>query len=487
MTDVHLPSRRARSHARNRGRVHLGLVLLLILGLLVGAGIIAGAVVLPRQDRIAQGVTIRGRPLGGVTTDEARRTIEEAMQALIDRQVALTIGREQRAMPLSALGIATDVPRTLEAAQAVGRRGALFTRVLDAARARSSGVALSPQFQFETATAQDAVQALATAVNVPPIDATARWDAAAQRVLVTPDRQGGALDAKATLALLRDDLLAGLNDDARLPAALALPYRVKAPRVTAEALRAIDTVLGSYTTAYATSTGNRANNVETAARSINGTVLLPGDEFSFNTVVGPRTVAEGFRTAPVIVNGQLQPGVGGGICQVSTTLYNATLLAGLRITQRSHHSLPVHYAPAGQDATVSYGALDFRFANSTDAPVIVETAAAKRRLTIRVLGKGPKPVIHIERSGLATLPGRTVTKKDPTLPAGVQQVEQKGSSGLRVTVTRVFGTGSTARREVLSTDRYLGEARVVRVGTGTAPAPPADTPTPEPEPEPEPQ
>ena len=173
----------------------------------------------------------------------------------------------------------------------------------------------------------------------------------------------------------------------------------------------------------------------------------------------------------------MKPGIGGGVCQVSTTLYNASLLAGLRIVQRSHHSLPIHYAPPGRDATVVYGAIDFRFRNNTDAPIMVEAHTAQRKLTVRLLGQGPVPVVKIERGTLIRMPVSTITRKDPSLPAGQRVLVSAGKPGIKVTVTRIIGEGAEAVRETLSNDRYLGEPAVVRVGTGPA-APPEPAPVP---------
>ena len=272
------------------------------------------------------------------------------------------------------------------------------------------------------------------------------------------------------MKLINGTIAAALASGTPAPAEIALPYAARQPHVTTDALAQVDTLLGSFTTAYATSTGNRITNVTTAAEAINGTILLPGETFSFNKVVGPRTADNGFRTAPVIIDGQLKPGMGGGVCQVSTTLYNAALLADLEIVARSHHSMPVHYVPPGRDATVVYGAIDFQFRNSSAAPIVIEGLAdtAKKTLTFRILGHGPAPVVTIERSDVASLGNKTTVKKDPTFPAGKKVVEQKGKAGVSVTVTRVVGEGPAARREVLSHDRYIGEPSVIRQGTGNS-------------------
>ncbi len=201
------------------------------------------------------------------------------------------------------------------------------------------------------------------------------------------------------------------------PNALTLPYRTKVPRITPEMLAPVDTILSSFSTSYASST-DRGSNVKTAAEAIDGTVLLPNEVFSFNQTVGPRSTDNGYLTAPVIIEGQLTEGTGGGVCQVSTTLYNAVLLADLQVTRRSHHSLPSHYVAAGRDATVSYHHIDFRFKNTSAAPIIIEAHPGVRHLTMRILGQGPVPVVHIVTSDQHPEPGRAITKDDPDAARG---------------------------------------------------------------------
>lgn len=414
-----------------------------------------------------------GENIGGLSRAVARGRIAARVGQVTGQPVTLAAGGGRREVTLAALGVDADVEATLQAATAIGRSGSLPQRITTVLRAHRAGIVISPKLRFTESRTQALVSALAQQINVPPSDAAATWDAG--KVRITPERRGAKLDEPASrkqiVAYAQTVLRTGDSGAARR---LDLPYREKVPRVTAEALGAVDTVLGELTTSFTTSSSNRATNVTTAAKAINGTVLMPGETFSFNKVVGPRDADNGFRTAPVIVNGQLTPGMGGGICQVSSTLYNAVLRANLQIVSRSHHSLPVHYVPPGLDATVSYGAIDFRFRNASATPVVIETVIRGRTITARVLGQGPAPIVKLERSGIAALGGRTVTYKDKTLPYGMRVVAKKGSNGIAVTVTRIVGEGDTAKREVISRDKYLGEATVVRVGTGAvaAPAPP---------------
>ena len=170
------------------------------------------------------------------------------------------------------------------------------------------------------------------------------------------------------------------------PITLVLPLSDAPPAVTAGCLGSINTLLATYSTALGGSSRNRRHNIRIACAAIDGAVLMPGGVFSYNAIVGPRSEQAGFRTAPVIIHGELVPGTGGGVCQVSSTLYNVALLGDLKIVRRSHHQFPVHYVPPGRDATVAYGSLDLRFANSLPGPVALDVKTVGSRVVVRLYG-----------------------------------------------------------------------------------------------------
>ncbi|NCB28668.1 MAG: hypothetical protein EOM63_02750 [Clostridia bacterium] len=165
------------------------------------------------------------------------------------------------------------------------------------------------------------------------------------------------------------------------------------------------TVLGTYTTSYSTKQANRCTNIRLAATAVNGTVLSPGETFSFNTVVGQRTTARGYKEAHVFSGGQVTEGVGGGICQVSSTLFNAAMLADMQITARVNHGLPVSYVPAGRDATVSWGGPEFKFKNPYSYAVKITAGydSAKGTVTLSILGPksaaAPKTKVSVTQKG----------------------------------------------------------------------------------------
>lgn len=191
---------------------------------------------------------------------------------------------------------------------------------------------------------------------------------------------------------------------------LSIPYQTIVPNVLAEDLTAklFSSTLGSYSTSYY-SGGNRGKNVARAAELINGKILASGEEFSFNDTVGDRTKENGFFSAPEYAAGQSVEGIGGGTCQVSSTLYSAVLYADLGITSRTEHMMTVGYMPAGQDATVAYGSIDFKFKNTTDYPIKIVSTTGGGKVTVSIVGTAWEPAREVKiKHSVSTVGENTV-------------------------------------------------------------------------------
>jgi vancomycin resistance protein YoaR len=183
-----------------------------------------------------------------------------------------------------------------------------------------------------------------------------------------------------------------------------IPYYIAYPSVTSEELQSklFSDTMASYSTSFASSTASRASNVARAASLINGTVLAPGDVFSFNTVVGKRTVENGFSTAPEYLNGKTVQGIGGGTCQVSSTLYNAVLYSDLEVVSRTNHMFTVSYVPNGQDATVADSGPDFQFRNNTSYPIKVSAYTSGGQITVAIIGTAWSPKHEVKMDNVTS-------------------------------------------------------------------------------------
>jgi vancomycin resistance protein YoaR len=247
-----------------------------------------------------------------------------------------------------------------------------------------------------------------------------------------------------------------------------LSAKVAPAAITTADINQIDTVLGAKSS-YVNGTPSRLGNIRIAAGRINGTLLKAGDIFSYNEIVGPRDEDSGYREAPILVRGRHDKGIAGGICQTSGTLFNAVLKSGLKIVEREHHSTPIGYLPIGLDATVSYGSLDFKFKNDTEAPVYVAARLNGRELTFTLFGKEtPGREVALVRGAYSRTGPSYETQTDNNKPAGYRHTVEVGSGGCRVTWYRVIKeNGKVVHRDVISS-HYSPHPGVVVVGAGAA-------------------
>jgi vancomycin resistance protein YoaR len=308
---------------------------------------------------------------------------------------------------------------------------------------------------------------LAARIARPP--RSAGWELRADGgVRVVPAVDGIRLDISRTLARLEQAAFHPGDRSVRIAVRAAEPSRT-----TEEAKRlGIREVVSSYTTAYGGTPG-RVHNVRLVAELIDGALIAPDDVFSFNEVTGERNASRGFEEAPVIINGEVQTGIGGGVCQVSTTVFNAAFEAGLPIADRTNHALYIAHYPLGRDATVNYPDIDLRFVNDTGAWLLVRTFVGEGALTVKLLGRSPGRRIETESSPLAPI-GKTPFKviRDPKLVRGTRIVEQIGTHPRQATVRRrVYATSGELMADHVWYSNYVGEPTIVRVGTKPGAAP----------------
>ena len=238
-----------------------------------------------------------------------------------------------------------------------------------------------------------------------------------------------------------------------------IPLSITVPEVTTEKLgeEAFPHLLGTFSTTYSISNQNRVTNLELASEKINGTVILPGETFSYNKIVGERTIAKGYKEAAVYSGGKVVDGIGGGICQLSSTLYNAVIYANLEITQRSNHRFLTSYVTAGRDATVSWGTIDFCFKNTRKYPIKIVSSVKNGVVTTEIYGiKEEKEYeVSIESTVTEVIPYTINYVRDTKLPKGTEQITQYGSNGAKsVTYKVVKYNGALISRSLLSSDTY---------------------------------
>ncbi len=225
--------------------------------------------------------------------------------------------------------------------------------------------------------------------------------------------------------------------------------------------------ISEFPTRYDATNINRTQNLSLATGKINGTVLMPGETFSYNQVVGKRTIDAGYKDAKIYENGKVVDGLAGGICQVSSTLYNAVLLANLEIVERTNHSFTTSYVKAGRDATVVYGVKDFQFKNNRNYPIKIEGSVGSGILTFKIHGikEETEYEVKIVPYTTGTIPYTTQTITDTSLQPGETVIEQSGHAGCKVTTYKqLWLNGTMVSNELLSNDTYNAMQTIIRVG-----------------------
>ena len=337
---------------------------------------------------IAPGVIVQGENLAGLSADEAKARLEKRFGRLF---VSVRTSSRDFDVSLAELGGAPRFDAIAAKAHQFGRSGNLVADVAGVWRARSSEQKYALPMQWDRAALRTKMWAIASQFNRKPKDASLQIGKTGAAVV--PHQTGRALNVGATCAALQKKYYAGLP-------ALEATVRETSPRLSAEDLAGRDVQLATYRTRYNAGLWGRTRNIHIAADVVDGMVLMPGQEFSFNRATGERTWDKGYRiahifeTKPGASKAEVVDGLAGGVCQVSTTLYNAVRRAGddqsgIKIVERNSHSLPVPYASSGNDATVAWPVKDFRFRNSFTHPVYLRAVADGGRLSISLWGRVP--------------------------------------------------------------------------------------------------
>ncbi|MFC0211083.1 VanW family protein [Paenibacillus chartarius] len=447
----------------------IGLALLAALLLAVGGLAAYGA-----QSTLPDRLTVSGWDVGGMSyaAFEAELQAREAallgtpvrLRASVDGLAPLTVTYGQLGARTSAAALRSELERL--------RHGSPWARAQE--RWRLRGAALQLEVTLPEAGVTGALRpAWGPLYTAQPVDA--------RRVISADDRvsyAAGVSVPRVDAPKLREALLAAapriaaLGPDARpaAPVELGVPIVQEQPRITEAALRqeGIERKFAQFTTLYTGSSAGRQHNIESAAAIVNDMVLKPGDVFDYGKVIEETERKFGFQEAPVIIDGKIVPGIGGGICQVSTTLYNAVLRGGLEVVERRSHSLPISYVPMGQDATFSSGWINFRFRNNTGRSLLIRTSAENGRLTVKLFGTAPEDITYEVQSKIVkTIEPPVKYVRNPALRIGEQRKIMDGKRGFVVETTRYKKqNGQIIGEELVSRDTYSAQPALIGTNSG---------------------
>lgn len=409
-----------------------------------------------QSDKIYPGVRVGKLGLGSMTKAEAKKKLEEGLDANLDKTLDLTYQDKHYRTSLRDLGYSYQIDAMVDQAYGIGRSGHKGSDFFDAFYSLFRQP-LPIQGAFRGDKLDDYLHGLADDLFILARDA--QLSMKDNKVHLVQDRDGRYLDTNLTKEALEN--WDGIQ-------AISLPVFNRPADVQAKDLEKMDSILGEFTSDYGSSEKNRKFNIALGAEKLDHTILKPGEKISFNDRMDQITKEAGFKVAGVIRNGEFDRGVGGGICQVSTTLYNALIRADVNILERHSHSRPIGYVKNGTDAAVATGHKNLVFQNDFNHPIYIRAQADGSDLTFQVFGsKEDKDYeVKIIPKLVSTNKPRTKTIYTDALAKGETEVKESGSSGYSYrTYKEIIKDGEVLEKKQISTSNYIGRDRVLLVGT----------------------
>lgn len=417
------------------------------------------------EERIAQGVYIGNVNVGGMTAEEAENAVESYVQSVKDATITLEAGERSITVPASEFEIAFSGENVVNTAMDICKSGNLIKRYKDTKDLENGTKVVEMSLTVDHTAVADLLDTQAANLNQDAVDyGLVRENSG---FTITEGRQGIAVNVDESVSAV-EEFFNGSWDGS--DAVISLVADIVEPKGSMEELSKVTDLLGSYHTNFSGSTENRCENVRLATSKINGTVLYPGEEFSVHDAISPIDAESGYQLAGAYENGQTVESYGGGVCQVSTTLYNAVLLAELEITQRSNHSMIVTYVSPSMDAAIAGDYKDLKFKNNQDIPIYIEGYISGKDLYFNIFGEETRP-----SNRKVTYESEIVSEEDPGTqfvatadPAGTLTKTQGKHLGYVARLWKIVTVdGVEESREIWNNSTYRSSPKIVNVGTAS--------------------
>lgn len=437
--------------------------------------IIAMAVAMPywvnakaeENELIPQGVYAGEISLGGMTEEEAVQAIEETVTGLQSKKVTLEVGNNKVETTAGSLGLSWGNPEIVGEAFGIGVKGNLLVRYKELKDLEHEGKVLDIVYAVDKKLIAKLLEENEATLNTEAVDA--ELEKKNDSFVTTPEVRGIAIDIEESANKIEAFFRKEWEGNDTM---VELAADIVEPKATQEELEKVKDVLGSFQTNYGTSNAARRQNVENGTAKINGAVIYPGEEFSVYDVTSPFELDNGYAVGTAYENGQVVDSIGGGICQVSTTLYNAAIRAELEITERYPHSMTVTYVKPSEDAAIAGTYKNLRFVNNTEAPIYIEGYTADSMVGFNIYGQETRPgnrSVTFESEILTTTqPGvqyRAVSEEE----IGYMSTEQGEHVGYTARLWKIVTVdGVEQERKVFNTSTYRPSDKVVLVGVGSA-------------------
>lgn len=437
----------------------------------LAAAALAGASGITRAEENTQNVIpskvyIGDVAIGGMTEEEAKQAVQEDIDNKLKAQIVLRAGDSQTSVTAKELGVQWANTHIIGEAANIGKIGNLIQRYKDMKDLEHEDKVYDIEYSVDETVLQAWLDANAASLNQDAVDNGLKREDG--EFVFIPGQEGIEVDVEKSAEMIADYFTGNWNES---DGEISLAANVVEPRCSEEELRSIKDVLGSYSTNFGDSSTGRAKNVMTATGKIDGTILYPGEQFSVYDAIEPLDASGGYELAGAYENGATVESYGGGVCQVSTTLYNAAIRAELEITQRSNHSMLVSYVQPSMDAAIAGTYKDLKFVNSLDTPIYIEGYTEGRTLYFNIFGKETRPAnrkVDFESETLEEIMPSPKFEASAD-PVGVITRTQQKHVGNKARLWKIVTVdGQEESREVFNTSTYNASPDIYSVGTATS-------------------
>jgi len=446
------------SKKKKRGKIRK-LVLYLII-IIVVFSLVDAVDIYINRNKILPGVSAFGVDLEGLKEEETRDILQPIVSKMIDSPRILVFeDKEFKFIPHKELDAFIDLNRVVEETYSIARTGNIFKRIKNRILVWRKGYEVPFQAEFNPQKFEDFQNKISSLINRMPRDAYVEGNR------IIESRIGVKLD----LEKFKEEITESLKSLDEEKYIFNLPVITIDPKITTQNILtelAINEELGTYSTSLENKEENTIYNIRLSSEVINGILVKPQEIFSFNKYVGPAEKADGYKESTIIANGIFVNGYGGGICQISSTLYNAVLLANLPIIERYNHSVygeATKYVPLGQDAAIFYGFKNLRFKNNSDHAIVIFSKVFRDTLQVSIFGGNEdKAEVEIISKDKKVIDYKVIKEKDPSLEPGQEVVVQDGVPGYQIKTYRIVRKDGEEKIEFLAEDTYKSIPMIIR-------------------------
>lgn len=489
------------------------------------------------NDNIISGVSIEGIEVSGLSKEEAKAKIEMVYQEKKEKEIPIKYQEYETTLNPTLMEVNYNIEKAIDEAYSIGRKENIFISNYDILFSLILKKNINVEMTLNEEVTKQMIEDIG--VNLPGVVIESSYAIEDDELIITKGKAGVSIDQDNLLKEVKERLkqietneeyieipvihkepeaididkiheeiykeaqdayytkdpfavypeVEGVDFDVESARALleeekeeyVIKLTITKPKITIDQIgsEAFPDRLSTFTTRYDVSDVDRSTNLVIACQKINGKVILSGETFSYNKALGPRTAAAGYKNGKIYSGGEVVDGIGGGICQISSTLYNSVLLADLEIVERRNHQFVTSYVGPGRDATVVYGMTDFQFKNTRQYPIKIAASAQNGIATISIYGikEETEYTFKFSTKTVASIPFSTKYIEDASLASGTEKIKQKGTNGLKTEtyITKMLN-GKVVSTKLLSRDTYDAMTRIVIKGTGKTQETPVQTP-----------